>query len=214
MLKEIFEGRMKNLERDGKVYEMRVEPLKEGGYIQGYMLWVLDVTQHHEMLMKIRDMANKDALTGVYNRNYFVTLLEEHVKAGGIGSLYMVDLCNFGQVNDRFGHQAGDDILEKLGEVLLEQGQDILSCRTGGAEFCIFYKNAIETKELEALAMKITEEFKAKLAGEKYADITGLLYGIARILETVDRDFERLYSNADKALYVAKNRSKNAWYIL
>lgn len=153
---------MKNLERDGKVYEMRVEPLKEGG----------------------------------------------------IGSLYMVDLCNFGQVNDRFGHQAGDDILEKLGEVLLEQGQDILSCRTGGAEFCIFYKNAIETKELEALAMKITEEFKAKLAGEKYADITGLLYGIARILETVDRDFERLYSNADKALYVAKNRSKNAWYIL
>lgn len=92
MLKEIFEGRMKNLERDGKVYEMRVESLKEGGYIQGYMLWVLDVTQHHEMLMKIRDMANKDALTGVYNRNYFVTLLEEHVKAGGIGSLYMVDL--------------------------------------------------------------------------------------------------------------------------
>lgn len=213
-LEDIFEGRIKNLEHEGRIYEMRVEPLKEGGYIQGYMLWMFDVTEHHRMLGKISDLAHKDSLTGVYNRNYFVSLLNEYLKSGGIGSLYMMDLNHFGQVNDRFGHQAGDDILAKFGEVLLEQNEDILSCRMGGDEFCLFYKGAIETKELENLTLKISAEFEAKLSGGKYAGITSVAYGIARIMENVDRDFERLYSNADKALYVAKNRSKNTWYIL
>ena len=59
-----------------------------------------------------------------------------------------------------------------------------------------------------------SEKFVEKTAGEKYAGITDVSYGIARLLEETDRDFERLYSNADKALYVAKKRSKNNWYIL
>ncbi len=69
-------------------------------------------------------------------------------------------------------------------------------------------------KELEARAEKIASDFCKKTAGEKYSNITSVSFGIARILETADREFENLYSNADKALYVAKNRSKNAWYIL
>lgn len=210
----ILDGTIKNIELDDKIYEVRMEPLWEGGYVQGYMIWMLDITEHHKMLMKISDMANKDSLTGVYNRNCFVKLLDEYLKDGGIGSLYMMDLNQFGQVNDRFGHQAGDDILAKFGEVLLSQGDDIIACRMGGDEFCLFYKEAIETKELELLVLKISSEFEDKLCGEKYAGITSVSYGIARIIETVDRDFEELYSNADKALYVAKNRSKNSWYIL
>ena len=73
---------------------------------------------------------------------------------------------------------------------------------------------AIDAKELELLAEKIDTEFKEKLVGEKYAGITRVSFGITRILEQADRNFEKLYSNADKALYVAKNRSKTAWYIL
>ena len=126
----------------------------------------------------------------------------------------MMDLNSFRQVNDRFGHQAGDDILAKLGETLAEQGEDTIACRIGGDEFCLFYKDAIDAKELEALAEKISSEFMEKLQGEKYAEITSVSFGIARILESTDRNFEKLYSNADKALYVAKNRSKNTWYIL
>ena len=213
-LADIFEGKLKNLELDGKMYEMRVEPLSEGGYTQGHMLWMLDITEHHSMLLKISDLAHKDSLTGVYNRNYFVSLLEEYLKDGGIGSLFMMDLNSFGRINDKFGHQAGDDILAKFGEILLMQGDDIMACRMGGDEFCLFYKEAIETKELEALAVKITSEFEKGMAGEKYEGITSVSFGIARVIEVSDRNFERLYSNADKALYVAKNRSNNVWYIL
>ena len=213
-LKEIFEGTLKTLEINGKIYEMRVEPLVEGGYVQGYMLWMLDVTEHYHILDKISDMAHKDSLTGVYNLIYFISLLEEYFGRGGSGSLFMMDLDSFRKVNDRFGHQAGDDILARLGETLLEQGKDTFACRIGGDEFCLFYKEAIDAKELELLAEKIDTEFKEKLVGEKYAGITRVSFGITRILEQADRNFEKLYSNADKALYVAKNRSKTAWYIL
>lgn len=126
----------------------------------------------------------------------------------------MMDLSHFKQINDRFGHQTGDDVLHKFGQVLQAQGEEVLACRIGGAEFCLFYKDAIDTKELEAVAEKIMIDFEEMTADEKYARITSIVFGIARILEPSERNFRRLYSNADKALYVAKNRSKNAWYIL
>ncbi len=213
-LKKIFEGTVKTLELKGKIYEMRVEPLIEGGYVQGYMLWMLDITEHQHILDKISDMAHKDSLTGVYNRNYFITLLESYLQEGGSGSFFMMDLNSFRQVNDRFGHQAGDDILAKLGETLSEQGADAIACRIGGDEFCMFCKEAFDAKELENVAERIITAFKSKIEEEKYANLVSVSFGITRILENTDRDFEKLYSNADKALYVAKNRSKNAWYIL
>ena len=98
--------------------------------------------------------------------------------------------------------------------MLLEQGEDVVACRIGGDEFCLFCKEMIDAKELEAFAEKISNEFAAKNSKEKYAGIVDVSFGISRILEPSDRVFEKLYSNADKALYVAKNRSKNAWYIL
>lgn len=214
LLKDIFEGRIKSLELGGHMYEMRIEPLEEGGYIQGYMLWVLDITRHHQMLLQISDLAHKDSLTGIYNRNYFMGLLEECLNEGGTGSLFMMDLNRFKQVNDRFGHQAGDKILEKFGKVLLELGEDTFSCRIGGDEFCLFYKNVIDKREIEMLIGRISEVFAQKLEGEGYAGITEASFGVARILETSDRNFEKLYNDADKALYVAKHRSKNKWYVL
>ena len=70
-LADIFEGKIKTLEIEDRMYEMRVESLTESGHVQGYMLWVLDITEHHEMLMKVNTLANKDSLTGIYNRSCF-----------------------------------------------------------------------------------------------------------------------------------------------
>ncbi len=213
-LEDIFEGRIKTLELKERMYEMRVEPLSEGGYVQGQMLWMLDITEHHKMLEKISDLAHKDSLTMLYNRGYFETLLEEYIKQGGVGSLFMIDIRHFRQINDRFGHQAGDSVLVKCGEVLLSQGDDTISCRIGGDEFCLFFKEAIDAKELEYMAEKILADFRKTISSEKYADVVDVAFGIARILDVSEKDFQKLYSNADKALYVAKNRRKNAWYIL
>lgn len=213
-LADIFEGRLKTFTIREQVYEMRVEPLNEGGYIQGYMLWMFDITEHHKMLTKISDMAHKDALTGLFNRNYFIEQLEEYMAQDGGGSLFMMDLNHFKQVNDRFGHQAGDECLVKLGEVLSALTEDVLCSRLGGDEFCMFYKGVIDAKELEHFAEEIAEAFQKKIEGEKYNGITGISFGIARILEKTDRKFEKLYADADKAMYVAKNKKQNCIYIL
>ena len=213
-LKGILDGEVKNIEINDKIYEMRVEPLEEAGHIQGKMIWMLDATEHHRMLEKIRDLANKDALTGIYNRNYFVSLIDEYLDKAGSGSLFMMDLNHFRQVNDRFGHQTGDDVLKKFGQVLSSQGEDIIPCRIGGDEFCLLCKDIIDARELEEVTKKIISEFYSQISSEKYADIVDVSFGITRILEASERDFEKLYSNADKALYVAKNRSENPWYIL
>ena len=214
VLKDIFEGKIKTLEQDDKIYEMRIEPLEEGGYIQAYMLWILDITEHHKLLLQISDLAHKDSLTGIYNRTYFMSLLEEYLKKGGTGSLFMMDLNHFKQVNDRLGHQVGDAVLAKFGTVLSECGTDTFACRIGGDEFCLFYQETVDTKEIEAMVVRINDRFEQTMQGEKYAGMTHVAYGVARILETSDRDFEKLYSDADKALYVAKHRNKNKWYVL
>ena len=214
LLADIFEGRVQTIERAGRIYEMRVEALMESGYLQGYMLWVFDVTEHHNILMQIKDMAEKDGLTGVYNRNCFQSLLEEYLEEKGNGALFMMDITNFKMVNDRYGHQAGDEVLVKFGRVLLKQGENTIACRIGGDEFCLFYKEVIDAKELEVIAEKIRSDFKEEIAGTKYAEAASISIGITRTLDMVGRNFEKLYSSADKALYVAKNRSKNAYYIL
>lgn len=67
---------------------------------------------------------------------------------------------------------------------------------------------------MEYLAASIVKELKEAVTGEKYEELISVSLGIARILEPSERKFERLYSNADKALYVAKNRSDHNWYIL
>lgn len=214
LLADIFEGKVQNIEREGRMYEVRVESLMESGYLQGYMLWIFDVTDHHNILMQIKDMADKDALTGVYNRTCFQNLLEEYFEQKGNGALFMMDISNFKTINDRYGHQAGDDVLVKFGQVLLEQGEHTLACRIGGDEFCFFCKEVIDAQELEKIAEKIRIDFMNKIATTKYAEVATISIGITRTLDTVGRDFEKLYSSADKALYVAKNRSQNAYYIL
>lgn len=214
MLADIFKGKIRTLEVDDRMYEMRVESLAEGGYVQGYMLWALDITEHHKILMQVNDLANKDALTGVYNISCFRKMLEEYLSAQGKGALLMMDMNHFKTINDRFGHLVGDEVLMLLGETLKSLGARTIACRIGGDEFCIFCKEMMDAKELEVFAERIRNDFKRRVAGEKYAELVSVSIGITRTLDTVGEDFEKLYSSADKALYVAKNRSKNGCYIL
>ncbi|MGN1187150.1 MAG: TraX family protein [Lachnospiraceae bacterium] len=214
MLKDIFAGNIKSLSMDDRYYEMRVEPLKESGYIQGYMLWMLDITEHHNTLIKINDMANKDSLTGINNRSHFKQLVEEFLQNNTDGALFMMDLDDFKQINDRFGHQQGDVVLTKFANVISNLGDNIIPCRIGGDEFCLFGKNMIHTDELQRIAVMIADNFKKCMSEEKYHDIATVSIGIAVTKDNSGKTFEKLYSNADKALYVAKNRNKNTYYIL
>ena len=93
LLKDIFEGRIKKMEQQGKIYEMRVEPLEEGGYIQGHMLWILDITEHHQMLLNVEykneqlqqakiqaEEARKDAIAADEAKGKFLAHMSHEIR--------------------------------------------------------------------------------------------------------------------------------------
>ncbi len=215
-LKDILENDMKSLSLEEKVYEMRIEPLIEAGYVQGNMLWAIDMTEHYKQLRAAENSAHTDALTGLNNRSYFRSCLSEHVRLGGIGAMMMLDLDDFKHVNDNYGHGAGDLVLITLSDTIKKVARDThLSCRMGGDEFSIFFKDITDTEELTALAKDIIYSFKHALSKAGYANITSVSVGIAiideELLQKKDTLYDELYRKADRALYVSKNSGKDVY---
>ncbi len=95
---------------------------------------------------RLEDLSFKDALTDVYNRRYFMIRMEEewkrHVRFGEALSLALLDVDRFKDVNDRFGHRAGDETLRDIARLLLKHSRSFsVVTRYGGDEFAIILAN-------------------------------------------------------------------------
>lgn len=154
-----------------------------------------------------------DSMTGLYNRKYMEIHIREMLeKKQTKGILLLLDLDEFKEVNDRFGHQEGDWLLRHVSDLLKEKsGASDIVGRAGGDEFMLFLTGIRKREEAEQTAKEIIGEigrFYRKMNLEKSCSI-----GIADLLEEVTT-FEEAYSRADKALYRAKRRGKGmmCWY--
>lgn len=198
-------------------YEIRFESLIESGYVQGYMLRMLDMTGHYKRLHDAELSAHKDALTGLSDRSQFRHTLLDHLELGGSGAMLMLDLDNFKQINDTYGHGTGDDVLLALSDSIKEVASTPhLSCRIGGDEFCIFYKDITESTSLQEQCKQLTDTFREFLSRINLQGKTTLSIGIAITddsLSKCENDiFDELYRRADRALYVSKNHGKNTYH--
>lgn len=212
VLKEIFEENSKILTLGEHIYDLRIEELIEYGYIQGYMLWVIEMTEHYRKMEVMRDKAETDGLTGLHNRMSFEANVEGYLDKKSKGAMYMLDMDNFKYVNDNYGHSTGDEVLRTFGEVLKEvMSEEECLCRIGGDEFAIFLKDVTEQRILEYKAQKIIALFQEKLKQNALPAITTVSIGIA-ITNGMEESFQILYGNADKALYFSKNRGKNQYH--
>lgn len=129
--------------------------------------------------------------------------------------LAIVDLDNFKQVNDIYGHLAGDEVLKKTAEIIRNSIEaDDIACRFGGDEFVLCLKNK-KPEEVEALLTKMTEQIceigtcyqRAHLSGS-----AGVSYGVGTCAGGC-ASYEDIMSQADKALYHVKHRGKCGYYI-
>ena len=147
-----------------------------------------------------------DPLTGIYNRIALRSMFQLiETSESGSFHLAMLDLDNFKQINDTFGHAGGDECLEAVGAILKRHGgDDVTSFRFGGDEFCILFKNK-EHEEVEAVCDSIREEVR-RLSFDFPAPELSVSVGIARYQR--GRFAEDMLSDADKALYRAKSRSR------
>ena len=156
-----------------------------------------------------------DSMTKLFNRRYFENTAEhyfESVKRNKTDlSLIMIDVDNFKQVNDNYGHKIGDLVLIELANILLNQSRksDIV-CRFGGEEFIILLPQTnLEGADFMAEKIrKYIEKSILSLDDSKQLKFTVSL-GVSQVNISVDKNIEDCIKRSDDALYEAKNSGKN-----
>jgi len=162
----------------------------------------------------MREQANHDLLTGLFNRRYLNDTLQRELnharREGKQTTIAMVDIDHFKQLNDTYGHDAGDLMLRELGRVLRENmRKSDIACRFGGEEFAlIFLDSSLESSRhhLEALNT-LVKEMQIHY-GEQLINSKSLSIGIIEA-SRYEMTADELLSAADKALYVAKRDGRD-----
>ena len=175
-----------------------------------------DLEQQLEAKTKQMEIATlkslTDALTGLHNRDYLRKKLKELLESGHHGCLFMIDLDNFKQINDTFGHIVGDKTLQLFADVLRSNArEEDIVCRLAGDEFVIFYTDMKDRRAAAKRAEGIIYQFSKKITDLGYGGIVSVSIGIVISKENGD-EFQDLYGKADKSLYFVKNNGKNAYH--
>ncbi|MGH7355480.1 MAG: diguanylate cyclase [Candidatus Rokuibacteriota bacterium] len=158
----------------------------------------------------LEELSFKDPLTEAYNRRYFALRVEEeakrHERFGDPVSLVLLDVDHFKNVNDRFGHAAGDTVLRALTQILMTNSRSFsIVTRYGGDEFAVLLVNTPK-----AGAVKYATRIKSLIERHPFASgrVT-VSVGVASLPEDVTESGE-LAPAADRALYAAKRLGRNA----
>lgn len=156
--------------------------------------------------LKIADMdKRKDYLTNLFNRLDLDEVISN--PESGISAAFMMDIDNFKEYNDKYGHVAGDECLRKIGTSLSEYGSrnNIRFFRYGGEEFLglAFDQNASAEKTAEDL-LDVVRNLKIETSETEYGIVT-----VSMGYTTETKDYRQMIKNADDALYKAKSIGKN-----
>lgn len=170
-----------------------------------------DITELEEQKEQIREMANLDYLTKVYNRRYFFEIAEKLYKNAKNGLIniaaVMIDLDHFKKVNDYYGHDGGDFILTSFADILKTNLLNPeLICRYGGEEFCflVLYKNPEEVFD-------ITEKIRVMIENKQFIyDNQSISITLsAGININLSDSLNNMLKKADEKLYEAKESGRN-----
>jgi diguanylate cyclase (GGDEF)-like protein len=165
-------------------------------------------------MITIQEMAIHDDLTGFYNRRHLMELIETEnnrsVRTGSVFSLAILDLDKFKNINDTFGHQAGDDALITFSNIIHNVLRKTDFCgRYGGEEFLIVLTET-DLREAKVFAERIrscVEECLVLDLGDDRETKVTVSIGLAEHLKS--EGIDRTISRADEAMYKAKNKGRN-----
>ena len=182
----------------------------EGAEVDGFVGVLHDISVHRDNEMRLTDLSERDALTGLHNRAGFERHISKaHSSGSGTGlALLYLDLDNFKPVNDTFGHPVGDELLRQFAERLrgLVRPSDFVA-RIGGDEFVVLLHSVRVASHAQAVAAKIVEAAQRPFTIDGHILQIGASIGVAagaKDNETVARLIER----ADGALYSAKRAGR------
>ena len=156
---------------------------------------------------RLKANANLDLLTGLYNRRGFDEFYPREIaRAGREGNhlgVMMIDLDNFKNINDQYGHQIGDYVLQRFASVLQASVRETdIVCRMGGDEFLIMANNDLDG--MKALQIRMMEHAQEWINNDARLDTLGVSSGISIWDPTSPRDMDELITEADSELYREK----------
>jgi len=203
---------------DGRQITQQCHPVEDinGGPV-GH-IWIFeDVTLERQTAEQLIYLAERDSLTGLYNRHRFNEelgrMIADAQRSSSRLALLYFDLDEFKYINDTFGHRAGDAMLIRVaGDVASQVRRNEIFSRLGGDEFAILVPE-ISDNMLRVLAERIVRSIamlKFQFEGQSLRLTTSL--GIAMYPDHAET-VEELIAHADAAMYQAKEAGKNAWRI-
>jgi diguanylate cyclase (GGDEF)-like protein len=168
-------------------------------------------TQNARYVDRVRQLAYRDGLTGVFNRRYFDSRLVEEItraaRYGGGVSVLMIDLDRFKEINDAFGHMIGDDVLRAVSTIFMRHLRKVdVVCRYGGEEFAV-----VLPATQGGSAASVADKLRRAIACAQYPGVTlpvTVSIGVAEFpANGITRD--DIVRAADAALYQAKENGRN-----
>jgi diguanylate cyclase (GGDEF)-like protein/PAS domain S-box-containing protein len=212
-----WQGELRSRRKDGTIVweEISVSPLRDrNATISRFLVVKEEISERRELEEELRHLASTDPLTGLLNRRSFFLTAEQEIARQHRHprplAVAMLDLDHFKSINDRFGHQAGDEALRIFAEVCRRhlREPDFMG-RLGGEEFAVMLPET--SVEQAMLAMErlraAVEEIKVQIANDQAISIT-VSIGITGF-EQSDFKIDSALQRADKALYRAKTSGRN-----
>lgn len=193
---------------NGRVVEIRGVPLPGGGFVTSYV----DVTENRRAQATIAELALTDSLTGLANRNLLKERVSQAIARAPRGNgfaLHYIDLDSFKPINDRHGHEAGDQVLAAIGRRLTQSvRQTDTVARIGGDEFVVLQSDVADAGDAAELAWRLSEAIGEPIPLDCGNQNVGASIGIV-LWDTSAADMDELLRRADAALYDCKRAGKN-----
>lgn len=214
---ETIEYRTRRFDDDYTWYQVNLTSLLGSeGYVTRVVGRMINIHEKKLKELELLLRAEKDALTGLYNKGATVQLIQNSLhdgKNGMLNGLMIIDLDNFKEVNDLMGHAQGDQVLVDTAVVLNEifKGGDIVG-RIGGDEFIVYMKNLNTISNADILAAKVVKEVDFTFEYEEQPIRVTCSVGVA-IFPYHGKNYEELFNKADKAVYTAKANGKCGYRI-
>lgn len=216
---QMWQGELLGQRGNGEIFhlDLTVTVFRESHGIQPCFAWLFsDISERKKAAQLIKYQANNDSLTGLANRNALFKQVQSLITSDSLTpgfSFMLMDLDNFKQVNDTYGHDKGDVLLVQVVAQICECVTDkMLFARLGGDEFALLLPGIVTQKALAQLADAINKNVARRyvLADGKgvYSSVS---IGIARFPEDA-LNLEQLLNCADQAMYISKANGRNRYH--
>jgi len=208
-----WQGELHNIKKNGETYwqSVKITPiLNNNREIEKFVASIEDITEKKAYEKRLRYLAKIDPMTGALNRAAGMEFLELFFDEGIISkddiTLVFLDLDNLKEINDKYGHGKGDDVIKIVAEIIQKNiKKDHLFIRYGGDEFLIVVRNNEETSH-EFIVNRITIDLKIR--SRDFITPISLSFGVSFAGEVENDNLEKMIKRADERMYIEKSSKK------